>query len=132
MLGDREGVAITCHDLALAHVVESRFAAAKPLMAESLQLCSNLEQVEDVVSPLEGMGVVAVGLGTYEPAVRLLGAAEALREPLAGDAGHPDVELHAWAIAEARTCLGREAFEAAFEAGRALSRDQAVELALSL
>ena len=66
------------------------------------------------------------------PAARLLGAAAAQRREI-GDALFPtEEEFVAETIATTRAALSDEAFQAAWEAGEALSPDQAVAEALAI
>jgi hypothetical protein len=75
--------------------------------------------------------MVAAGLGRDEDAVRLEGAVEARWEEL-GIAARPRV-LEAWRerdLGAARARLGEQRATAAFEQGRAMAWEEAIELAL--
>ena len=78
---------------------------------------------------LGSLAWVATQVGDGERAARLLGAcvAEAKRQGLVGyEEAHKGDEVYA----RIRTALGEERWTAAFEAGRALSREQAIAEAL--
>jgi hypothetical protein len=77
-----------------------------------------------------GLACCGSPAGTAERAVRLFGAAAAVRAP----EGYPCLEpaLAEAAANRARLALGEEAFAAAWAAGRALSLAEAVAEALAL
>jgi hypothetical protein len=82
-------------------------------------------------SEIFGLAMVAAGLGRDEDAVRLEGAVEARWEEL-GIAARPRV-LEAWRerdLGAARARLGEQRATAAFEQGRAMAWEEAIELAL--
>jgi predicted ATPase/DNA-binding SARP family transcriptional activator len=105
-------------------------AAAKQLYREALPLYVKALNEEGIVWALERLGIVEARQGDVRKAARLLGAASRLREgrdiPLAS------FNKQDWdsALATLRATLGETAFAEAFEAGRALSCEQAVEQAM--
>jgi predicted ATPase/DNA-binding SARP family transcriptional activator len=105
-------------------------AAAHAFYQEALTLRRRTPHKECLAECLEGLAGVAAGQGREERAARLLGAAEALR-----DAGGAVILPHRRPaferlLADVRTALGEEAFAAAWAAGRALSLEEAIALAL--
>jgi len=84
-----------------------------------------------VANQLESFGFLAITRGDGDRAARLLAGAEALRER-AGSAMSPRerVEYDA-ALADLRKLLAPDAFDAAWAAGRELTADDAVALAVS-
>lgn len=79
---------------------------------------------------LDGLAAVALAEGRPERAARWWGTSHALREAL-GALREPVYEdTHQGRLAAARAALGDEAFAAAWQAGRALSWDEAVAEAL--
>ena len=83
------------------------------------------------VTEIFGLAMVAAGLGRDEDAVRLEGAVEARWEEL-GIVSRPRV-LEAWRdrdLGAARARLGEQRATAAFEKGRAMAWEEAIELAL--
>jgi hypothetical protein len=85
--------------------------------------------VPDVLSSVEALASIAVAQGRAQLAVRLLAAAETLRESI--DAPRPPDEQAARDVAldVARSALTGEAFEAAWRMGAGLSLTEAVVLA---
>jgi predicted ATPase/DNA-binding XRE family transcriptional regulator len=84
---------------------------------------------------LDGTASAAVPLGWPEAAVRLFGAADALRQKVHAapvPAFFIDLAGHACAMHTAREALGPQRFRAAWEAGAALSLEAAVAEALAL
>ena len=79
---------------------------------------------------LAGLAQVAGAAGDAEGAARLFGAAEALRQAIGAPIHPPESALYESCIEAVRCRLGRQAFEAAWAEGRALSLEQAVAFAL--
>jgi hypothetical protein len=104
--------------------------------AESMKLFRGLGDQRGVAECLEGWAFAAQTLGYIEPrycepAARLLGAASALRTITQTRPQHADRDELDAAIATARDQLG-DAYDAAWEAGRAMSLEQAIAYALEL
>jgi ATP/maltotriose-dependent transcriptional regulator MalT len=106
-------------------------ARARAILLESLTLFQQLGMKLPIVRSLEIMGTIEAGEHQAACAVRLLAAAEALREALGAPLPPPDRPTYARALAAAREQLGKRAFATAWDEGRALSLDQAVDLALA-
>ena len=82
---------------------------------------------------LEGLAVVAGVRGEVERSARLIGAAEGLHEAVGVPVYiyyEPDRSLYEDTVAQVRSQMGEEAFEAARAQGRALTFEQAVAYAL--
>jgi hypothetical protein len=82
---------------------------------------------------VEGLVAVAVAMGQFEQAARLIGATEPLwvpdTEPLPLPSNlRSDYEAH---LATVRAALGEEAFAAALAAGQRLAPEEAIDLALA-
>jgi DNA-binding CsgD family transcriptional regulator len=104
--------------------------ASKPLYAEALQIA---HQIDDRVAGyylLDVLGCNAASAGQARLAARLLGAAETMRIGAGASVMAVVVPLIEQAKASAIAALGASKFEAEFKAGKRLSRDAAVELAL--
>jgi predicted ATPase len=115
-------------EIALARDDLARAIAA---YQEALDLALDIEVELAVASALAGFAAVAAARGDHTSAAQVLGATETVRE----DSHH--VRLmnpvqHAQTIQTVRTALGETAFVAAWEAGRALPVQDAVELPRSL
>lgn len=79
---------------------------------------------------LEGVAGVAVVRGQAERAARLFGAADAIRSRIGTPIWPVNRPLYERDVAAARAALGEEAFRMAWEEGRAMTAEQAVEHAL--
>jgi hypothetical protein len=82
---------------------------------------------------LEGLAVVAGVRGEAERSARLFGAAEGLLQAVEApvyDYYKPNRSLYERTKAVVRSRLGESAFEEAWEQGRAMTFEQAVEYAL--
>jgi hypothetical protein len=79
---------------------------------------------------LEGMAVLATAAGQAERGARLYGAAATQRQGTFVLNGWDDRVARDRRVAALRAALGEEAFAAAWAAGRALSLEEAIELAL--
>jgi DNA-binding NarL/FixJ family response regulator len=105
-------------------------AASKPLYEEALRIA---HQIDDRVAQyylLDVLGCNAASSGQARLAARLLGAAEPIRTGIGASVMPVFIPLLAQAQASAIAALGPSAFEAEFKAGKRLSRDAAIELAL--
>jgi tetratricopeptide (TPR) repeat protein len=119
------------HGIGSVASAQQDYVKARGFFEESLLLLRKLGQQQGMAKCLEGLAKVACGhQGQPERAVRLLAAAHALREaigtPLSPDK-QPEQEERLLALREA---LGDTAFAAAWDAGRALTWEQAVAEAL--
>ncbi len=101
--------------------------AARRLCQECLTLLFEFNVYKEyVATSLEGLAFVEARLGALRQAVRLWGAAEALREAI----GAPRYPVHQVgyerAVAQARTQLGEQAFRAVWVEGRLMTPEQAL------
>ena len=99
--------------------------------AESLAWFREMADSLGIAACLEGIAQVAIATAQLVPAVRLFGAAAAIRDAL----GHPPFpdEQHEYdrLLAAAREQLGADAFAVAWATGRALTPEQATAEALA-
>jgi predicted ATPase/class 3 adenylate cyclase len=128
-LDDRMSIGMSHHMVAQVARLDRRYATAVEHYREALRYGQALRDAASMTEPLQGLAAVAIATGDVERGVTLLGANEAIREKLGG--GPPPEWLRLGdPLAEAREVLGTDAFKAAWEAGRELSVDDAVALAL--
>jgi hypothetical protein len=127
-LGDRQGMAIGLRALARAALKQGAGGRTRELAQESVQLAENLGDREGVA---ECLGMLAATVpGQLDRAVRLLGAAAAIRERL-GASPAADLEAEeARTMAAAHAHLGAQSFESFWTEGRAMTVGQAVAYAL--
>ncbi|MFL5627794.1 MAG: ATP-binding protein [Ktedonobacteraceae bacterium] len=122
----RHGTAFATALLAKVIAAQGDSAVARTLYEESIMLARRGGNKLNIASNLEGMASVVASQGKYVWAVRLWGAAEALREDI--NAPLPPIERTAYeqAVAAARDHLGEPAFAAAWGEGRTVTLDDAL------
>lgn len=128
-LGDRGSMAGTLCNLAVVVRLQGRYAEADALRAESLALFREFEDRSGVARGLLETARAALAQEQSQRAAVLFGASEALREAMATFLSPKDE--YGRAAAALRSDLGEEAFAAAWEQGRSLSWEQAVDYALT-
>ena len=103
--------------------------AARDLYREGLTLLLEFNVYkEGMAATLEGMAALEAGQGTPQHAVRLLGAAHALRESIVAPMYPVYHASYEQAIALARTLLGKQGFHVAWAEGRGLTPELAIAL----
>jgi non-specific serine/threonine protein kinase len=116
----------------LGHVAMSirKYKLARTRLAESLLVYRPLGDLR-VARSLEGLARIAAQRGAPAHAFRLAGAAARLRETWGyPPSAHEERVLHGW-IDAARRVLGSTIAESERNAGRQLSMDQAVDMAMA-
>jgi tetratricopeptide (TPR) repeat protein len=111
--------------LQLGQIEEGRAA-----FLESLEMSGNMRNLAAVIAGLETLATVASSLGRHLEATRLAGAVDALEEETGNKSPLPD-----FARADldgARATLGPESFTIAFEDGRRMTTEEAVDYAIQL
>ena len=129
-LGARGGRPGTLHSLGHAVLAQGEVGRARALFAESLKLALELEDQGGVAEGLTGFAAVAAAEGRGERAARLLGAATALWEGhnlLMWQAERVEYER---TLTRARPQVDEATWQRAWDAGRALTTDEAVAYAL--
>jgi hypothetical protein len=131
-LGNRPFIALVlCNQGYLAHN-QGDDARAAALMAESLALVRETAWQEFIAYCLAGLSWVAMSQGRAERAARLLGAAKAPFDAAGDLLSAIDRAEFDRNVATARAKLGEDAFAAAWQAGQAMTLDQAVAEALGV
>ncbi len=98
---------------------------------DSLAVWSELDQGLAIAYCLEMLAGLAAGSDNAERAARLFGAADRLRRKQDIPVEASNLERYRKDVDRARSALGAEAFDAAWEQGSRLSREEAVALALT-
>jgi Tetratricopeptide repeat len=128
---DQPGIAQALLALGLTAVDRGDHAAAAPVLHECAVLCRELGYRWLMPALFEGLAGRAAGRGQPERALRLAGAAGALREALGLFAPRADqARLERW-LEPARHQLGPTAAAAAWAEGQAMTPEQAVADALA-
>jgi hypothetical protein len=130
-LGDERFVLACRSDLAHALRRGDRLDHAMALYHETIPGWVRLGHLGAVASQLENVAYLLVARRTYEPAVRLLGAAEGIREAADAHMAFDEELEHATAKDRLRAAMTAPAFADGWAAGRAMSQADAVAVALA-
>jgi hypothetical protein len=107
------------------------YSAARALHQESLVMLRELGDPKAIANSLEGLAALVAALGSYVRAARIWGAAERLREEIGSPQPPNERPPYDRRVAAARVALGDDAtFDRAWQEGRGLTLEQAIELAL--
>ncbi len=128
--GDAAGIAFSLRSLAQVASYQGDYVQATVHLKECLAVRLSLNDRWNIPDSLEGLAQVASAQGQVERAVRLYGAAEALREAsgttlLGARQGRREQHLDA-----AREALGETAFAAVWDEGRTMPAEQAIAYAV--
>ncbi|HEY7031220.1 MAG TPA: LuxR C-terminal-related transcriptional regulator [Thermomicrobiales bacterium] len=127
-VGERRGLGIVLFRLATLSASADP-AGSAALHAEALAVRWEVGDRRGIAEGLEGVARIAMRWGNAERAARLLGSAEALREAIAAPLPESERPAYDRLAGSVRNALGRDAFSAAIEAGRATSLQEAVSTA---
>ena len=130
---DVQGTGICLYNLGLIETIRGSPARAKALLRELMRLGRGLRSKLDTLHAVYGLAAAAASEGRVVRAVHLWGVSEAMQE-----ADNTKIAPSAYAavgyeerLAAARSQLGETSFEEAWAEGRAMSRDEAAEYALT-
>jgi predicted ATPase/DNA-binding CsgD family transcriptional regulator len=124
------GAAITLSMIGLVTFAQGDLDLADRYQRESLSLRWETRNQEDVAHGLANMAMLIGERGGRDRAARLFGAAEAIHEMIGNSLKEPERSIYAKEIDKLRTAMDLESFEKCWAAGRSLSMESAVELAL--
>ncbi|HEX5630182.1 MAG TPA: hypothetical protein VFY15_00845, partial [Acidimicrobiia bacterium] len=119
----------TLENLASAALKEGRFADGYSILRDALQIALELNEPFEVAIVLSHVAEVLAAARNANAATRLLSAAEAMRERTGGSREYV-IARRDRALAALRARLNENAFATAWEEGRTLTVEQAIELAL--
>jgi len=125
--GDPERLGSVLNDLGQAGCDHGHHELARACFAESITMLKDVGHHRLTAEAMEGFAAVALATGSPSRGVRLLAAADVLRE--GSQARSYEVPLSA-RVNAARASLGDAAFEQAWAEGRAMTLDDAVRYAL--
>jgi hypothetical protein len=129
-LGNRAGIAMVLENLGYVRLWQGDAIQAAVYFREGLAANWETERKDQSAIGIAGMAGVATAQGQPEWAARLLGAADTLITASAMRLASADRGDYERIIAATRTQLGEEAFAVAWEAGRAMTLEQAIAEAL--
>jgi predicted ATPase/DNA-binding CsgD family transcriptional regulator len=130
--GDAWGVVMSVDFLGLVAVESGDLARATACFAEALPMVRVARLPETPLRCLAGVATLAAAAGRWHEAVRLFGAVAAMAETMGLVFDLPERATFERATSTARQQLGEPVFAADWEAGRALSRQDAIAEALEL
>jgi predicted ATPase/class 3 adenylate cyclase len=130
--GDHGYVSITLDNLAEVAYLQGDFARSCELYRESLSLRRELGDRSGIADSLEGLATALAPQGGGLAVARIMAAARKLREEIGSPPTPYKRETYDRRIAAARAAMrDGDAFDRAWEEGRALSLDDAIALALA-
>ena len=124
--GDPWGLAISTEQLGVTSLARGDLAESAKWFRESLTLYHDLGDRSGMGTCLSGLGIVAGRLGHLTTAVRILAAADAVRELIGAPVAAPLQDQVKRLTAQAHGQLGERRFEAARRSGQALLLDEAI------
>jgi non-specific serine/threonine protein kinase len=130
-LGDRGGIARSLDNLGIVAFEQRDYKAAHAFHLEALAIFRELEDRASMPVSLRCLARVVRVTGRTVLSAWLLGAAESLREEIQAAIPPAGQDQHEAEIAALRASLGEEGFRRAWEAGRALTPEQALAEASS-
>jgi non-specific serine/threonine protein kinase len=123
-------IAQSLHEIGLLAFAQGDHAAARAHHRESLEMFRDLGNRRDSVYSLRAFVDLAAARGDAQRAARLLGASESLRESMHLALSPTEQQAHEASLAALRQALGEPGFTGTWEAGRALTWEEAVAYAL--
>lgn len=130
-IGDRTGIAAALNNLGSIAYVQNDLDAAMKHHRETLSIRRELADRPRICGSLGNVACVAGARGDHVRALRLFGAAEAIREAIGFPVSPHSQELFDVAIERSRMALDECAASAAWAEGRAMNMDAAVAYALA-
>ena len=129
-LGDKWGITLSLSNLGAVAQEQGDYQAARALYEESLVLKRELGDRKGIAECLVGLGGVAVGVGQVGRGAMLLGAVEGMLQGMSAVLDREDLLPYERSVQQARALLREEEFEQAWQDGRAMSVEAAIEYAL--
>jgi predicted ATPase/DNA-binding CsgD family transcriptional regulator len=128
--GDQHQIEAMLRNLGMIGMMTGDLNAAKPPYVEALRVARHVDNRLAQYYGLACLGWHAANSGQPRAAAQLLGAAEALATQTGADIMGPSVPLLGQAKESTIAALGASAYDHEFEAGKQLSREAALQLAL--
>ena len=130
-LGDRHGIALSLVNQGKILVKQSDFPAAHSCLEECFTLCRELGERRVVCYGLEYGAELSQQKQQAEQAIRLWGAASALRETTGCPVPPQGQAAHDRNLADLRVAMGQDTFAVAWAEGRAMTMEQAIHLIIA-
>jgi non-specific serine/threonine protein kinase len=129
--GYRTGLECALDNLGWAALMRGDYERAAELFDESVVLCKELGDKPTAAESLEGLACAAAARGEAERVARLLGAAQGLYEAEGYHHTPRERAIREPYLADGRSRIDGEVWEAVFEEGQAMTLEEAIEYALS-
>ena len=130
-LGDRAGIASCLTNLGSIALEQGEYGSARALLTEGLAIRRELANRLGLAECLEAFAALAFGLGRPGRGARLCGQAARLRDEIGSPLPPYERLGHNRRVASARASFGNDAaFDRAWQEGRAMTLEQAVDYAL--
>jgi non-specific serine/threonine protein kinase len=131
-LGTRLGIAVSLHNMAHLALAQGDLTAARGMLSESLELYRKLGNRSGIVDSLEAVAILAGSQDRPDWATTLYGAARALREAIGAPPPPAESARQDEWVSQIRAVLGDVAFSRAWQLGRGLALDQAMDRAMEV
>jgi predicted ATPase/class 3 adenylate cyclase/Flp pilus assembly protein TadD len=128
-LGNKWGIGVSLGILGWIAMREGNWNRAIARLSESLEVRQEIGDLSGSAWCLERLAEVAQEKGQVEKAARLFGAGEALRESIRSVIDPVDQPVYEGRLKSLRAELGKEQFASTWDAGRALTLEQAAAYA---
>jgi predicted ATPase/class 3 adenylate cyclase len=129
-LKDHQGVVVNTFNLGLVEYLDGSMDTAASLFAESLDLARRWFIRANIGYGMLGLAMTRGGPAEADRSARLHGAADEALEALGESPVAVERQLRDADRERLRAAMGADAFEAGYAAGRALTTDEAIQLAL--
>ena len=129
--GDKQGIARALMNLGEVRMMQNKLEEAEGMLEESFVLFQEIGSQWDIAYVLEGLAHIKTSGGNPRDAALLLGAADALRDTLGAPRPPNEVEPYEKHVARARAAMDETAFKSAWDEGREMSIEAALEFALA-
>lgn len=124
LFGQSRELAVALQNLAVVHLVQGRLEEAESLIREALGALHEDPSLYFMATGVAYLGEIEAARGRAPEAVRLLGAAQGLRERIGATAFPIDARRQEEVVERLRAAMGEPAFGDAWEAGRALEPER--------
>ena len=129
-VGSKPGIARSLSGLADLARLKGDYAMASLLYKQSLATCQDVNNQAESLQTLEHFAGVMIASGQSERSVRILGAAQAVRETMSVPRSTHETPDYNRQLSAARKALGETRFAALWKDGQAMDSDTAIAIAL--